>query len=108
MRHVQLHIADIALGPRPLPLRHATVQVVERDGAIDWELVLHTIEVEPVATGIHPFEFRAITGASDDGQLHFTALSGDAAVVRNVDTTLVLRGAGDLIGFDESLFVPVD
>lgn len=100
MRHVQFHIADIELGPRSLPLKYGTVQIVERDDVIDWEIVLHTIEVEPVAQAIHPLAFRAITGADDAGTLTFSHFRGEAALVRWVDTTLVFRGAGLLSGFE--------
>lgn len=101
MRHVQFHIADIELGPRPLPLKYGTVQIVERDDVIDWEIVLHTIESEPVAQAIHPLAFRAITGANDSGTLTFSHFHGEAALVRWVETTLVFRGAGLLSGLEE-------
>lgn len=104
MRHVQFHLADVALGPRDLPLRYGTIQIVERHGALDWELVLHTVEPEPVARAVHPLRFRAIAGANDLGALEFVHMSGDAILVRWVNTTLVFRGAGELSGFDDSMF----
>ena len=100
MRHVQQIIATIALGPRPLPLRHGTVQIVERDDHIDWEIVLHTIEAEPIARAVHPLSLEVITGADDEGRLTISAYAGDAILVRTVDNTIVFRGEGTLAGFD--------
>lgn len=103
MRHVQLIVANVALGPRPLPLRHGTLQVVERDDRLDWELVLHTIEFEPVANAVHPLTIAALTGADDQGRLLTTDLTGEALFVRGVEHSLVFRGDGTLNGFDSDL-----
>ena len=104
MRHVQLVIANISIGPRPLPLRHGTLQVVERDaGALDWEIVLHTIEFEPVANAVHALELAVITGADDAGRLTVGDLTGEAILVRGVEHSIVFRGHGELAGFDRSL-----
>lgn len=106
MRHAQLHVATISLGPRPLPLRHGTLQVVDRsdDGdvgaSLDWELVLHTIDVEPVAHGAHPLAFDVISGTDDDGRLVTSPVAGTALLVRAVEHALVFRGGSDLDGFD--------
>lgn len=108
MRHVQLTIATISLGPRPLPLRHGTLQVVERaggiaDGSLDWEIVVHTIEREPVAHASHPFELDVITGVDDDGRLVTDRYRGNALLVRAIEHSLVFRGDGELHGFDAHL-----
>lgn len=104
MRHVQLVIAHATIGPRPasrpLPLRHGTLQVVERsggaaDGSLDWEVVLHTIEVEPLANAVHDLDLTLLVGADDDGLVSGRA-TGRAVLVRAVDHTLVLRGDGPL------------
>lgn len=106
MRHAQLHVATISLGPRSLPLRHGTLQVVDRSddgessGRLDWELVLHTIEVEPVGHGAHPLTFEVISGADDDGRLVTAPVVGTALLVRAVEHVLVFRGGSDLDGFD--------
>lgn len=105
MRHVQLTVATISLGPRALPLRHGTLQVVERiggiaDGSLDWEVVLHTIDHEPVANDVHPLTMSVITGADENGRLVQHDLGGAAMFVRNVDRTVVFRGNGPLDGFD--------
>lgn len=108
MRHVQLPVATIQIGQRPLPLRHGTLQVVERvggsaDGSLDWEIVLHTIEPEPIANNVHPLTMRVITGADDEGRLVTTDLVGDAIFVRGVELTVVFRGNSALAGFDPGL-----
>lgn len=107
MRHAQLHVATITLGPRPLPLRHGTLQVVDRGddvetgGRLDWELVLHTIDVEPVAPGVHPLSFDLISGTDRSGRLSTSPISGTAVLVRAVEHALVFRGGSELDGFDE-------
>lgn len=108
MRHVQLTVATIRIGPRPLPLRHGTLQVVERsggadDGSLDWEIVLHTIEPEPIAHAVHPLAMRVIAGADNEGRLTTADLTGAAMFVRGVEHTVVFRGAGALSGFDPTL-----
>lgn len=108
MRHVQLPIATVSLGPRPFPLRHGTLQVVERvggiaDGSLDWEIVLHTVDLEPVAHASHPFTLDVVTGADEDGRLTTSTMTGAALLVRSVEQTLVFRGDGDLAGFDRAL-----
>lgn len=108
MRHVQLVVATASITERPLPLRHGTVQIVERsggaaDGSLDWEVVLHTIEPEPVANASHRLRLDAITGVDRSGQLTSAALTGDAVLVRSVELALVFRGNGPLDGFDPEL-----
>lgn len=103
MRHVQLHVAALFIGLRTLPLRHGTLQVVERDDHLDWELVLHTIEPEPVARSVHPLRMEVITGVRPGGTLSVDDLRGDAILVRTVENTIVFRGEGELVGFDREL-----
>lgn len=108
VRHVQLVIAEVALGPRPLPLRHGTLQVVERvggsaDGSLDWEVVLHTIDHEPVAHASHPLSLQVIVGADEDGRLLTAPMDGAAILVRGLEQALVFRGNGPLGGFDMAL-----
>jgi len=108
MRHVQLVVATAAIGPRPLPLRHGTLQVVERvggvaDGSLDWEVVLHTLEQEPVANDVHGLDLDVIVAVDDDGRLVTAHLTGPAMHVRTVERGVVFRGAGPLVGFDLDL-----
>lgn len=108
MRHVQLVVVTAAIGTRPLPLRHGTLQIVERtggaaDGSLDWELVLHTIDVEPVDNAVHELHMEVVTGAAASGALTTAELQGAALHVRSVDRGLVFRGDGPLRGFDRAL-----
>ena len=105
MRHVQLHLADLSIGPRDLPLRYATITVVQRENSDvpDWEIVAHTVQVEPIAAATHTLSMTAIVGADDEGRLNYAAYEGTAAMVRRVDLAIVLRGVGTLAGFDERL-----
>lgn len=103
MRHVQLVVATAMIETRPLPLRHGTLQVVDRHGALDWEVVLHTVEYEPVANDLHPLRLDVITGLDADGRLGTAELRGTAALVRAIEHTVVFRGDGDLVGFDTDL-----
>lgn len=69
-------------------------------GALDWELVLHTIDVEPVAPGVHPLAFDLISGTDRSGRLTTAPAAGTALLVRAVDHALVFRGGSELEGFD--------
>jgi len=102
MLHANFHIHTLTLGPRPIPLRMATLLVVARaeSAALDWEVVAHTVEREPVANAAHPLAMSCITGADGGGALEFTRYDGDAILVRAVDNALVFRGIGVLNGFD--------
>jgi hypothetical protein len=80
----------------------ATLTVVARaeSPSLDWEVVAHTVEREPVANAAHPLTMLAITGASPDGLLDVERLDGEGILVRAVDSALVFRGNGPLEGFD--------
>jgi len=101
MRHASRIIERLAIGPRDLPLVHATLMVVGRDGpTLDWEVVANTIESEPVAHDRHDLVLRVLDGVTDHGRLVMATFSGTAVLVRTVDRTMVFRGDGPLDGFD--------
>lgn len=105
VRHVQLTIADLSIGSRRLPLLHGTLVVVERpeDNTLDWEVVVQTIEQEPIAHAEHDLTLNVITLVDIDRGLQLTEHNGRAIVVRSPDRTIVFRGDGHLDGFDPAL-----
>ena len=105
MLHTSLTIERLVLESRDLPLRHATLMVVARAETpeLDWEVVAHTIEPEPVAAGIYNLTLRCLDGLDDTGDLAFRQLAGSAFLVRSVERALVFRGSGMLDGFERSL-----
>ena len=102
MLHATYQLHSFELGARQLPLRIATLTVVARaeSAALDWEVVAHTIEREPVAQAPHQIAMWSINGVDDDGRLELERFEGEAILVRAVDTALVFRGVGPLDGFD--------
>ena len=88
-----------------IPVRLASVVVVQRDEStqLDWEVVAES--TEPIGLELHRahLHMTVITGADADAVLAFADLDGPAAVVRFVETTVVFRGDGDLEGFDAAL-----
>ena len=107
MLHASLVVERLRVGGRELAVDHATVVVVARaeSAELDWEVVAHTSQVEPLARGTHDLDLRCVHPVIDDGDptsvhLEALALSGPAFLVRSVERALVLRGAGPLAGFD--------
>ena len=105
MRHVQLVIHRLVVDDVEIPVRLATVVVVQRDEStqLDWEVVAES--TEPIGLDLHRAQLRmtVITGADADAVLAFAEVEGPAAVVRFVGTTVVFRGDGPLEGFDPAL-----
>ena len=105
MRHVQLVIHRLVVDDVEIPVRLATVVVVQRDESaqLDWEVVAES--TEPIGLDLHRahLQMTVITGADADAVLAFAEVEGPAAVVRFVGTTVVFRGDGDLEGFDPAL-----
>lgn len=109
--HASLVVERLAVGGRDLVLDHATVMVVARaeSAELDWEVIAHTRQAEPVARGTHELRLRCVTAelvthdGTDDVRLVAHDLSGTAFLVRTVQRTLVFRGSGTLAGFDVGL-----
>jgi len=108
--HTSLLVERLTLGDRDLPLDHASVVVVARAESteLDWEVVAHTREPEPVARGTHGVGLRCVIAVAEeenptDLRLEAVDLRGPAFLVRSIERTLVLRGTGPLDGFDLGL-----
>lgn len=99
MRYRHLSLSGLWLNAVRLPLRSGQLLVVDRDGQdqIDWELVVASTETvrPPQAT----YDIEAET---DEGHL----LGGSAFLVRSDGSAHVLRGSGELSGFDLIGFEP--
>lgn len=93
-------IERLTVSGRDLPLVYGTVMVVDRDGHLDWEVVVQTRDEEPVARTHHDLELRVLAGVDTSGQVVTTCLSGRAFFVRAVERVVVFRGDGPLAGID--------
>jgi hypothetical protein len=104
MLHTTLPLARLFIGQRELRLTHATLVVVARheNPDLDWEIVAHTVEVEPLARTVHELRFEAIVGLDGD-HLELVDLSGAALVTRTHENAVVLRGNGPIHGFNPGL-----
>lgn len=93
LRHVRFSVGALRLDDDEVVIRYGDLLVTRNDPApaIDWELVVMTVDPAPVDHGAHHLSLRT----ADDRALH-----GDAILVRSVDGTHVFRGASLLDGFD--------
>jgi hypothetical protein len=104
VRHSRLVIHRLLVDGVELVVRFGTLVVVERDGGeLDWEVVAETTEEVVLDLGVHAVELLVVSGTSEDARVQFADLMGDAVVVRFAGPTVVLRGDGELEGFDADL-----
>lgn len=98
--HARLVIHRLLMNGGEVPVKFATVVAVARAESeqTDWEVVAECMAEVPSELGRCRLDMRCISGATEDGALEFSDLSGDAIVVRFVDRTIVLRGDGPLDG----------
>jgi hypothetical protein len=103
--HARLVVHHLEVDDAAVPVRFATLVAVARaeSAQLDWEVVAECLGGPGITHGRHRLELTCITGAEPDGSLRFADLSGDAIVVRVVDTTLVVRGDGPLEGLSLDL-----
>lgn len=104
MLHTRLVVHRLDIDGVELRLRFATIVAVARaeSAQIDWEVVADGVEVPEVSHGRHRLDMVCISGASEDGTLEMSDISGEAVLVRIVDRTVVLRGDGPLSGLSVS------
>ena len=117
MLHASLVVDRLVVGGRELAVDHATVVVVARaeSAELDWEVVAHTSQVEPLARG--PRQLRLSSVGTEAGEVDARGeasdldevrlvrlvardLQGPAFLVRAVERAVVFRGTGPLDGFD--------
>jgi hypothetical protein len=98
--HARLVIHQLVIDGREVPVKFATVVAVARAESeqTDWEVVAECMAEVSSGLGRCRLDMVCITGATEDGALEFSDLSGEAVVVRFVDRTIVLRGDGPLDG----------
>ena len=102
MRHVRFDVATLAVEKVPLLLKAAYLLVAETDdGDVpQWECLAYAVEPAPLPQGVHRVDITTLDGRY---------LVGEAALVRSVDGTHVLRGSGALVGItDDDLGPAVD
>ena len=93
MRSKRFSIAYLRIDGRDVRLKYADLLVAQPDGneAIDWECVLMPFDPTPMEQGAYDLEVDTIDAR---------VLRGDAVLVRSVQGTHVLRGAGPLTGLE--------
>lgn len=76
-------------------LRYGDLLVAQHEGAteIDWECVVMPVDPAPMEQGAYRIEVDTVDAR---------VLAGDAVLVRSVQGTHVLRGAGPLAGLHDS------
>jgi len=93
VRHVRFDIASLALERVDVPLKAAYLLVAEADDAEvpQWEVLAYALDPARLDQRVVRVDLTTLDGRH---------LRGDAALVRSVEGAHVLRGAGELIGFD--------
>ena len=76
-----------------MPLRAAYPLVVNADDSAvpQWEVLAYALDAAPLEQRVHRVDLTTLDGRY---------FRGEAALVRSVDGAHVLRGAGELVGFD--------
>jgi hypothetical protein len=95
MRSKRFAIATLAIDDSDLRLRYADLLVVAHDSSpqVDWECVVMPTDAVPLEQGAYRVDLVTVDGRQ---------LAGDAVLVRSVQGTHVLRGAGPLGGLTEA------
>ena len=108
VRHVKLLIHRLEIDGTDLPVALATLMVVSRPGLdhLDWEVVARTVGQASMELGRNELEMTVVSGADPAGAPELSSLSGAAVVVRHPDSTVVWRGDGALVGFEECWLDP--
>ncbi len=95
VRHVRFDVASLAIERVAVPLRAAYLLVAENDDSAhpQWECVAYSLDGAPVAQGRYRVDVSTLDGRY---------FQGEAALVRSVDGTHVLRGTGALDGLTDA------
>lgn len=95
MRHRRFDIATLQIEGVPVVLKAAYLLVAEQEGVeqLQWECLAYALEPAPIEQGRYRVELTTLEGR---------ALAGWAMLVRSHEGSHVLRGDGDLEGFDAS------
>jgi hypothetical protein len=94
VRSKRFTLASLELDGRDVRLKYADLLVARHDGArdLDWECVVMPFDPSPLEQGAYHLDVRTVEGRG---------LNGDAVLVRSVQGTHVLRGAGPLGGMSD-------
>jgi hypothetical protein len=95
MRSRRFTVARLQIDGVDVALRYGDLVVVAHETAttLDWECVAVPRERNPLDQGAYRIDVVTLEGR---------VLGGDAVLVRSIEGTHVLRGAGDLHGIAES------
>ena len=93
MRARRFALTELRVDGARVELRYGDLVVVAHDGGIglDWECVATSADGLPLEQGAYRLDLVTLEARD---------FHGDAVLVRSVDGTHVLRGAGDLQGFE--------
>lgn len=93
MQAKRYHLASLTIDGQDVRVKYADLLVARHDNRaeLDWECVVMPFATDAMEQGAYRVRATTIEGL---------ALAGDAVLVRSVQGTHVLRGAGPLDGFD--------
>jgi hypothetical protein len=99
VRHVRFDIAALALDRVEVPLKAAYLLVAESDDGEhpQWEVLAYASGGPRFEQKVHRVDVTTLDGRY---------LRGEAALVRSVEGAHVLRGSGELAGFDPAELDP--
>jgi len=91
MQSKRFDVATIAIDGGDVRIKYGDLLVARHDNAadVDWECVVVPFDGAPMERGAYRLEVVTLEGR---------AIGGDAILVRSIDGTHVLRGAGPLAG----------
>jgi hypothetical protein len=95
MRARRFAVRELRIDDAPVELRYGDLVVVAHEGGtgLDWECVATAADGRALEQGAYHLALLTLEGRG---------FAGDAVLVRSVRGTYVLRGAGDLQGFEAS------
>jgi hypothetical protein len=91
VRSKRFAVATLLIDDRDVRLKYGDLLIVAHDGGteLDWECLAMPFDPAPLDQGAYRLAVETLEGRH---------LAGDAVLVRSVDGTHVLRGAGPLAG----------
>lgn len=106
MEHARLLVHRCLVDDVEVRVRLATLVVVRREGqdALDWEVVAETVDDIAPELGRNDLGLTVVTGVDAQGAVELAELRGEAQVVRFVERSVVWRGDGPLLGFEDAWF----
>lgn len=104
MRHTKLIVHQLHVDDEEVAVSLATLMAVRREATpeLDWEVVAKTVGASEPRLTSNQLRLVVVSGADESGAPELCDLAGPAVVVRYVEDTVVWRGDGTLLGFEDS------